>query len=80
MERRGVSQESEAGKRHPNPRSVTPTGAKGKKALSAKSQVNKKAKVKMASVHCSVTGSNGFIGYKKTSKRTGGSKDRWFST
>uniref|UniRef100_A0A8C7UM63 Euchromatic histone-lysine N-methyltransferase 1a n=1 Tax=Oncorhynchus mykiss TaxID=8022 RepID=A0A8C7UM63_ONCMY len=77
MERRGVSQESEAGKRHPNPRSVTPTGAKGKKALSAKSHVNKKSKAKMTSVHGSVAGSNGFILHKKqaraTPQRKGGS-------
>uniref|UniRef100_A0A4W5P9S6 EHMT1/2 cysteine-rich region domain-containing protein n=1 Tax=Hucho hucho TaxID=62062 RepID=A0A4W5P9S6_9TELE len=68
MESRGVSQESEAGKRHPNPPSVTPTGAKGKKALSAKSQVNKKAEAKMTSVQCSVTGSNGFIVHKKQAR------------
>uniref|UniRef100_A0A8C7IQP6 Euchromatic histone-lysine N-methyltransferase 1a n=1 Tax=Oncorhynchus kisutch TaxID=8019 RepID=A0A8C7IQP6_ONCKI len=77
MERRGVSQESEAGKRHPKPRSVTPTGAKGKKALSAKSHVNKKSKAKMTSVHGSVAGSNGFILHKKqaraTPQRKGGS-------
>uniref|UniRef100_A0A4W5QL37 Euchromatic histone-lysine N-methyltransferase 1a n=1 Tax=Hucho hucho TaxID=62062 RepID=A0A4W5QL37_9TELE len=77
MERRGVSQELEAGKRHHNPRSVTPTGAKGKKVLSAKSYVNKKAKAKMTSVHGSVAGSNGFILHKKqaraTPQRKGGS-------
>lgn len=49
---------------------MTPTGAKGKKALSAKSHVNKKSKAKMTSVHGSVAGSNGFILHKKQARAT----------
>ncbi|XP_041756679.1 histone-lysine N-methyltransferase EHMT1 isoform X3 [Coregonus clupeaformis] len=58
-------------------KAIEKAGAKGKKALSAKSHVNKKAKTKMTSVHGSVAGSNGFILHKKqaraTPQRKGGS-------
>uniref|UniRef100_A0AAY5KY59 Euchromatic histone-lysine N-methyltransferase 1a n=1 Tax=Esox lucius TaxID=8010 RepID=A0AAY5KY59_ESOLU len=77
MEDSGVSPESGAGKIHPHSPSVTLTGAKGKKARSAKSLVNKSAKARMSSVQGSITDYNGFILHKKQARvapqRTGGS-------